>query len=240
MHNKTLADNQMDQFVSLFNGIEKTITFVKNWKSDVVSLAGVVNHPEMRIIMANGERARMIDNYNRRVVLLGTDFGTLVIYPSSPMASRHHAAPLAYVVTETFAESVSRFFDKIIPAEGLLTEMTTINFLDENFFQVINTVAEHCRERHLYVGDGMEVFQRPKKKTRHVAKPAKSAPRGYKAEMQVMAEKVDAMHDKAAKPKRARPKRPVKTSAADIVKADQAAFAVKQLVDEEHHPALAA
>lgn len=180
MRRKTLADVQMENFIVLFNSIEKTISFNELWAGPNGSLRGVIEHPVRRIIMQEGETAKFFDRFGRKVVLIGSQFGTVAIYPAHLQASLNASMPLAFDISPAFAYAYSHKHEKDTKTSGLLKDEQLFGVDPDDIWQLTRDLADYCKERCLFVGDGYKV---PKKdKRRHVVRDPKKqqakAPQG--------------------------------------------------------------
>ena len=62
-------------FQRIFQQIQNEIPFDPSWTNGTGYLDGAVSHP-----LPPGKMAKTIDNYDRRVILIGTRFGTVVVF----------------------------------------------------------------------------------------------------------------------------------------------------------------
>ena len=62
-------------FQRIFQQIQNEIPFDPSWVNGTGYLDGAVSHP-----LPPGKMAKTIDNYDRRVILIGTRFGTVVVF----------------------------------------------------------------------------------------------------------------------------------------------------------------
>ena len=62
-------------FQRIFREIQTEIPFDPEWANGTGYLDGAVSHP-----LPPGKMAKTVDNYERRVILIGTRFGTVVVF----------------------------------------------------------------------------------------------------------------------------------------------------------------
>ena len=62
-------------FQRIFQQIQNEIPFDPSWANGTGYLDGAVSHT-----LPPGKMAKTIDNYDRRVILIGTRFGTVVVF----------------------------------------------------------------------------------------------------------------------------------------------------------------
>ena len=62
-------------FQRIFREIQTEVPFDPSWANGTGYLDGAVYHP-----LPPGKMAKTIDNYDRRVILIGTRFGTVVVF----------------------------------------------------------------------------------------------------------------------------------------------------------------
>ena len=62
-------------FEQAYNSIKVNISFDSKWKNGTGYLNGAIKVP-----LQPGELSKSVDDYNRRVILIGTRFGTVVIF----------------------------------------------------------------------------------------------------------------------------------------------------------------
>lgn len=150
---------QMNDFVSLFNRIEKTLSFNRQWLGEKGTLAGVVTDENHRLIMEHGELARTTDQYKRKVILIGTHFGLVAVYPTMIQPSRSGLPTLSYYMTESLASAFGLYAGSgtALPVTAKLVDHLDFPVLDtEALLKLVGEIAEYYQERHMYVGDGMK------------------------------------------------------------------------------------
>ena len=62
-------------FQQVFRETKSEVPFDPSWANGTGYLDGAVNYP-----LSPGEMAKTTDNYDRRVILIGTRFGTVVVF----------------------------------------------------------------------------------------------------------------------------------------------------------------
>lgn len=178
MDKNNLISQQMDKFVELFNLIPKTISFNNShWYGANGSMAGLIHNEDHRLIMAHGEMAKTTDRFKRRVILFGTKFGIMAIYPTAIQPSRNNVPTLSYHTTQSLADTLkAHFTGGGIPLTGKLIDHANFPFLDpDRLFEIVDWLATYCEERFIYVGDGMKKPEvRRAKKSAPRAKPAQA------------------------------------------------------------------
>jgi len=174
MEKNQLIEQQMDDFVKLYHSIGKTISFDKqHWHGEKGSLHGLIHDPDYRLIMEPGEMVKTTDNYNRKIILLGTQFGIIAIYPSQVQPSRGVIPTLSYCTTQSLVDATAARFPTPLLMTARLTEREHFPFLKpEQLFRLTGELAQYCEDRYMVVDDGLPKPKPVKKKFRHRA-PAK-------------------------------------------------------------------
>jgi hypothetical protein len=230
MDKNQLIEQQMDDFVKLFHSIPKTISFNSaHWHGEKGSLHGLIHNPEHRLIMEPGEMAKTIDNFKRKIVLLGTQFGIIAIYPTQVQPSRGAIPTLSYCTTQSFVDATAARFPTALLQSAKLVDREHFPFLNpEQLFKLVTEMATYCEDRFIYVGDGLPK-PKPVKKFKHRAS-AKPQPKSAAQKPQAKAKQHPPKPQRPAQaPKPA--EAPVRTTAVTVEIAH---------LPEELHPALAA
>lgn len=173
MSRKTIADIQMEDFIKLHTSIEKSISFNRIWNGPNGSVRGVVDHVDRRIIMAQGEIVKFVDNYHRIVVLIGSHFGTIAIYPSHMQTQAMRAMTLTYDIPPALAFALGHKNDKSIKTTGLLKDDPLFELDPAKIWEQLDELATYCRERFLHVGDGIPKPKTTSSKRKHVVRDPK-------------------------------------------------------------------
>jgi hypothetical protein len=182
MDKNQLIEQQMDDFVALFHSIDKTISFNKtHWHGEKGSLHGLIHNEEHRLIMEHGEMAKVVDNFNRKIVLFGTHFGIIAVYPTQPQPSRGSIPTLSYCTTQALSDAIATRFPTSLAVSAKLIDREHFPFLKPTeLFGLIDELATYCRDRHVYVGDGLPkpkpIVKKFKQRT-HSKKPAEAKPK---------------------------------------------------------------
>jgi len=164
MEKNSAIAQQMESFLKLFHATDKLISFSKqHWLGEKGTLTGLVNNTEHRLILQPSEIVKTIDTYQRRVLVIGTAFGPIAIYPSVIQASRVGVPTLSYCTTDALATAVSLLAKREFHSTGRLADQDGFPFLalDELAAFMLEVVTYH-RERFMYVGDGLKVFSKKK------------------------------------------------------------------------------
>jgi hypothetical protein len=89
----------VELFDDLFTKVEKEIPFNPFWQMGA-SLRGAIYNAEHTLQLANGEMAKTIDSFKRRVLFLGTPLGVITLF-AKPFRDKFN---VIYEVPEVFCE----------------------------------------------------------------------------------------------------------------------------------------
>jgi hypothetical protein len=165
MKQKSIHEAIYEDFLNLYNQIGKVITFNPEWHSGLGDINGVVTSETRRIIMTQGEYAKMTDNYGRKIILIGSYFGTIAVYPNSIMQINGAAPELAFYMTASAAHAIGHFTNRVRQQKGLIRDNEALRLLKPvPFTELMDDVKAHCQKHTLYIGDGLPRFVKEKKK----------------------------------------------------------------------------
>lgn len=159
-------------FEAAYNETAKTISWNKLWRNDHGSIRGIVDHVDYRLILQHGERAKMVDDKGRKIVLLGTYYGLIVIYqtggPNSKAAKKKAEeggvtlgmamgyCPLRF---ETTNQLVKMGF--MLSASDIMSPSGLSLVLGEDFLPDIEARMKQDLNNGTFPTDGLPVFARP-------------------------------------------------------------------------------
>lgn len=241
MDKNQLIEQQMDDFVKLFHSIPKTISFnASYWHGEKGSLHGLIHNEEHRLILEPGEMVKTLDNFKRKIVVLGTQFGLIAIYPSQVQPSRGAVPTLSYCTTQALVDAVTARYPTPLLQSAKLIDREHFPFLKpEQLFELVTELATYCEDRFIYVGDGLPKPKPVVRKYKH----RNSAPKKAEAaKPKQQPPKPKQQHPKRPRPVDATAKKEIPVQAAPPAEAPVQVVTPIETASlyDNHHPALAA
>lgn len=154
-------------FNAAFDAITKVISFLPAYTPprshdhpEHFFLTNVVNHPMRRLILEHGEKAKMIDNYGRKVICVGTHFGLAVVHEAFIQSKKPGATPRTQKYSYCAAPGL--IANHLIDLSFTLDSLAAIKILSPDFMAKV----EACRNKCL--AEGVRVWD-------HISLPEKTA-----------------------------------------------------------------
>jgi hypothetical protein len=158
-------NSPVNLFVELFAAIELKLSFNRNWHAAAGRITGVISHTDYRIILDHGQKAKMIDNLGRRVIMLGTHYGMVVFYEANPrMRAAADKQKILFEVCPMLVEK--EIFTQEAGITGIITLQHAFDTTYLGLLEQVERRAEIDRAAGTKVWDGIPLPE-VKKKPRH-------------------------------------------------------------------------
>ena len=167
----SLAEDERlrEQFHRVYKETKKEFTFNALWRRNWThGMDRILYDHEWRLIMEVGDIAKIKGPRGERILAMGTEFGTVLLYSMYDDVRCN----IQYMTTVAFARAWANGYQKKCEPTGYLNTRAP-HFLDEDFFAHVSEIAEMEEEAGRPVGDGIPKYVRPETKRAQKKEPVR-------------------------------------------------------------------